>query len=53
VPLFRISGSNEPVGISSYDVTADGQRFLVNSRSGDELSPPLTLLTDWTALLKE
>jgi serine/threonine protein kinase len=38
---------------SDYDVSADGQRFLVNSPSGEESSPPLTLLTDWTALLKE
>ena len=36
-----------------YDVSADGQRFLVNNPSGEESSPPLTLLTDWTALLKE
>ena len=38
---------------SAYDASADGQRFLVNSPSGEEVSPPMTLLTDWTALLKK
>jgi serine/threonine protein kinase/Tol biopolymer transport system component len=35
-----------------YDVSADGRRFLVNTATGDESSPPLTLIADWTALLK-
>ena len=35
-----------------YDVTADGQRFLVNTL-GDELSPePFTLVVNWTAGLR-
>jgi Tol biopolymer transport system component len=38
---------------SNYDVSADGQHFLVNSDVGDESTPSLTLLVDWTALLKE
>jgi Tol biopolymer transport system component len=38
---------------SNYDASGDGQRFLVNNESAEEGSPPLTLLTDWTALLKE
>ena len=37
---------------SAYDVSRDGQRFLINSPSGEEGSPPLTLVTNWTALLK-
>ena len=35
-----------------YDVTADGQRFLVNRPIGEESSPPITLVQNWTALLK-
>jgi hypothetical protein len=42
-----------PPGRMAYDVSADGQRFLVNTATGDESSPPLTLIADWTALLKE
>jgi len=38
---------------SDYDVSADGQRFLVQSSWGEQASAPLTLLTDWTGLLKE
>jgi Tol biopolymer transport system component len=38
---------------SIYDVSADGQRFLVKSVSNEESSRSLTLITDWTALLKE
>ena len=34
-----------------FDVTADG-RFIINSFRSD-YSSPLTLLTGWTALLKE
>jgi serine/threonine protein kinase/Tol biopolymer transport system component len=40
---------------SRYDVSPDGQRFLVRSRSNDEASAstPLTLLADWKALLSK
>jgi hypothetical protein len=46
VALFSVQDEN-------YDVSADGQRFLVKNPSGEEGSPPLTLLADWTALLKK
>jgi Tol biopolymer transport system component/tRNA A-37 threonylcarbamoyl transferase component Bud32 len=36
---------------SSYDVTADGQRFLVNSLSAD--NAPITWVLNWTAELDE
>jgi Tol biopolymer transport system component len=51
VALFE----SQPLALisSPYDVSADGQRFLMNTASGPTGSPPLTLLTDWTALLKE
>lgn len=35
-----------------YDVSPDGQRFLVNRPIDQESSPPITLVQNWTALLK-
>jgi hypothetical protein len=37
---------------SKYDVSADGQRFLLNRPIGEESSPPITLVQNWMALLK-
>jgi eukaryotic-like serine/threonine-protein kinase len=34
-----------------YGVSPDGRRFLVNSQSSDQASPPLELVVHWTALL--
>jgi len=49
-PLFAV----QPIpGISAYDVSPDERRFLIKSVSGEEGPRPLTLLTDWTALLKK
>jgi Tol biopolymer transport system component/predicted Ser/Thr protein kinase len=36
-----------------YDVTADGQRFLVATPRGPKSPAPLTLIQNWTALLKK
>jgi len=50
-PLFqtrrreRISATD----LFSYDVSADGQRFLVNTDVGEVASSPLNLLLNWTA----
>ncbi len=35
-----------------YDVTADGQRFLVNTAVEQKVSSPITLVINWTADLK-
>jgi Tol biopolymer transport system component len=35
-----------------YDVSSDGQRILLNRPLGEESSPPITLVQNWTALLK-
>ncbi len=36
-----------------YDVTADGQRFLVNTQYQEQATPtPITLVTNWPALLR-
>jgi len=37
----------------TYDVTADGQRFLVAARPAQKSSEPLTLVSNWTMLLKK
>ena len=48
VALFPV----RPSGAGTvYDVTSDGQRFLVNSLASELGSPPLDLLIHWTALL--
>ena len=38
-----------------YDVSADGQRFLMRSarQEGSEASPPITVVLNWTAGLKK
>ena len=32
-----------------YDVTPDGERFLVNLRPGEQVSDPVTLVQNWAA----
>ena len=52
-PLFPIH-RREPISgtdLFSYDVSPDGQRFLVNVDAGDATAP-LTAVVNWTALLK-
>ena len=34
-----------------YDVTADGKRFLVRDPLDEPDVSPMTILTDWTAIL--
>jgi hypothetical protein len=48
-PLFRLQ---LPWNVGFYDVTRDGQRFLVNARTHKEQTEPLTVVTDWTAQLQ-
>jgi hypothetical protein len=49
-PVARFDLPNEG---SQYDVTADGQRFLV-TQGVHELAPsPITVVINWTASLKE
>ena len=38
---------------SRYQVTANGQRFLVNVPLKSTLSAPITVVTNWTAGLKK
>jgi serine/threonine protein kinase len=48
-PLFRLT---LPYNIGFYDVTRDGQRFLVNARTRLEEGAPLTVITDWPAQIR-
>jgi Tol biopolymer transport system component len=48
-PLFDVRHTAEPARYI-YDVTADGQRFLVSTRQRDAALPPPTLLTGWQQL---
>jgi len=54
-PLFQ-AGRRESLSagdLFSYDVSADGQRFLVNTEVADVASSPLSVVVDWTADLKK
>ncbi len=46
-PLFQIVEFLGP----TYDVAADGQRFLVREPLGEASVSPITILTDWTTLV--
>lgn len=41
------------LSILGYDVTSDGQRFLLRLRSREAASQPLTVVQNWTAALKK
>ena len=41
-----------PSGVFDYDVTADGERFLMNT-VGDSAFEPITLVVNWTAELED
>ena len=52
IPLFRFrpfSGGQRDI----YDVTGDGQRFLVTSLGGLETSSPVTLVVNWPGEIKK
>ena len=52
-PLFRVNLAPEaPERDGSFDVTADGTRFIINA-SSDEAQPPVTLVLNWNAALKK
>jgi serine/threonine protein kinase len=55
IPLFGLRVP--PIGLTGtrnhYAVTSDGQRFLVNRSMGDAASLPITVVLNWTSLLKK
>ena len=50
-PLFRVE--TQVSNGSVYDVTADGQRFIVNSPIPSTVPPHLVVIVNWPALLKQ
>jgi len=56
---FRVLSSKSlfrfqlPWNAGFYDVTRDGKRFLVTVRTGSEQVAPLTVITNWTALVQD
>jgi Tol biopolymer transport system component len=49
--LFQTRVVQPALALFQYDVTADGQKFLINSLPREGVSAPLTLLVNWTAAL--
>ncbi len=52
-PLFQLRLARPRAQRSEYDVSADGQRFLVNTALEQPTSTPITLVINWTAGLKK
>ncbi len=58
-PAFRVGAAHallptRPRGFGSiYDVSSDGQKFLVANLTSEEASQPITLVLNWTAELKK
>jgi eukaryotic-like serine/threonine-protein kinase len=52
-PLFDVRVSPALTGATSYSVTRDGQRFLVNVRSEEASASPAVVVQNWTGLLKK
>jgi len=56
VPLFDAHMAYlTPDVLFEYDITADGKRLLIHTTGGPgaAASPPLTVVTNWTAGLKK
>jgi hypothetical protein len=52
-PLFDAPALRIPNQGSMYDVSPDGQRFLVNTLAEEDAAAPITLVVNWPALLKK
>ena len=51
-PLFQTS-LNPGGGNREYDVTADGQRILINQPTTDTGDSPITVIANWPKLLQK
>jgi Tol biopolymer transport system component len=49
--LFEVDGTAMGGGANKYDVTRDGQRFLVNAAFDPPAADPIIVVLNWTALL--
>jgi hypothetical protein len=55
VALFQ-TRAREPISAEeffTYDVTSDGQRFLINSDAGEKTLTPVEIVLNWTGGLKK
>ena len=50
-PLFKTRIAEAGAFSRNYDVTGDGQRFLINSITEDTLPSSMTVLLNWRAAL--
>jgi hypothetical protein len=37
----------------SYDVSADGQKFLINTRVNEPIAPPLAIILNWASEMEK
>jgi Tol biopolymer transport system component len=51
-PLFEFRNVTGG-GRDLYDVTSDGQRFLIESAPGDQISSPITVVINWPAEIEK
>jgi len=52
-PLFKTRMMAWVLGFHEYDVSRDGQRFLIGTLIGEPTAPPPTVIMNWPALLKK
>jgi Tol biopolymer transport system component/predicted Ser/Thr protein kinase len=52
-PLFKVETPTLRTNDISFDVTRDGSRFLLVETAAETGFQPLTVMTDWTAVLKK
>jgi hypothetical protein len=50
-PLFRTQITAVAKGFYQYDVSADGQKFIINTRTTEQAPSPITILVNWEAEL--
>jgi len=51
-PLFKTRMLAWTTNFHEFDVTTDGQRFLIGTLIGEPKAPPLTVILNWTTELK-
>jgi hypothetical protein len=49
----RVAGYRGFGSSFNYDVSPDGQRFLVNAVGSEQMTAPITLVVNWMAALKK
>ena len=53
VALFRTRMLAKAGAVHEFDVSPDGQRFLIGTLIGDTKVPPPIVILNWTSLLKD